>query len=312
MTRIMITGASGFLGRALVHAAKAQGLSVVALSRNTGSNTAPKDSDFHPVQVDLGAPDAPERLKAALVGVEVIIHAAASFSGTTKAHARDTLAATEHLVAGMSQMETLPRLILISSLSVYDVANLTDHATLDETASLVSDSHARDAYAAAKAAQEHRVAGYDGSLHIIRPGAIFGPNRLWSAQLGFVKAGRVFCPGPKTLMPAIHVDRAAQAILRAATHADTNTGEAKVTNLIEPAQPTCKEWLTAIGLKVVPVPSALVHLVGSLTGRRASWRARFRPLVYDTTQAERLLDPATYEPFAQQIARAKQAEQDMQ
>lgn len=305
MTRIMITGSSGFLGQALVQAAQAQGHSIVAISRGTGSKMG---TGIHPVQIDLGASDAAEGLKAALTGVEVVIHAAASFAGTADAHARDTFGATRNLLKAMSQIEPLPRLVLISSLSVFDVANLNDHAALDENAPLVTDASQRDAYAAAKAAQERLIADYEGPHQIIRPGAIFGPNRLWSAQLGFAKAGRVFCPGPDTLMPAIEVSRAARAILRAVTQPiDT-----KVINLIEPTQPTCRDWLAAIGLQAVPVPAGLVHLVGKLIGRSAAWRARFRPLKYDTRQAENLLDPATRPTFATQIAHAKQAEQDMQ
>ncbi|SEW44476.1 Nucleoside-diphosphate-sugar epimerase [Cognatiyoonia koreensis] len=308
MTRIMITGASGFLGQALLQAAKAEGHGIVALTRSTGSSVAQQDSHVQTAKFDLGAPDAVEHLQSALEGIDVVIHAAASFSGTAEAHARDTLKATENLLAAMTNMTSKPRLVLISSLSVYDVARMTDHEVLTEDSPMVTDASQRDVYAAAKAAQERLIAQYDGPYQIIRPGAIFGPHRLWSAQLGFARSGRVFCPGPRTKMPAISVDRAAQAILRAAISAN---GAATV-NLIESNPPTCADWIAALGLKIVPVPAKLVHLLGSITGRGPAWQARFRPLVYDTTHAARLLEQTTQVPFKDQIARAKQAEQDSQ
>ena len=128
-------------------------------------------------------------------------------------------------------------------------------------------------------------------------------NRLWSAQLGFSKFGKVFCPNPDVLIPAIEVDRAAAAIVRAAEGIDEKT-----VNLIEPNPPTRKAWLSALGLGFVPVPWVVVMLVARLTGRRTAWAARFRSLNYETERAAELLNSSSKHSFTDLITNAKRNE----
>lgn len=294
MSRVLITGASGFLGQALVAAAEQAGAQAVALSRRGDG------------AIDLGDSAAVHSLTKRLEGVDCVIHAAASFTGDAAAHARDTIGATDHVVSAMEQAGAQARLVLVSSLSVYDVATMADGATLTESAPLVTDAAQRDSYAAAKAAQERALQHYTGPKQIFRPGAIYGPHRLWSAQLGFAKAGRVITPGGDAHVPAIEVTRAARAIVKAAL-----TGQGgDIINLIDPDPPTQGDWLAALGLPMVRVPRGLVLRAGALLGRGPAWQARFRPLRYDTTGAEALLEPETTHSFAAAVASAKRAEQE--
>lgn len=305
MSGLMITGASGFLGKALVRAARSRGHTVTAAVRGPAPSDWAGDEGIRVVRADLGMADAPDVLGPSLQGITAIIHAAASFAGDAASHDRDTIGATRNLLKALTSVGARPRFVLVSSLSVYDVAGMTNGATLTEDAPLVEQAEQRDTYAAAKVAQERLLAGYDGPRQIVRPGAIFGPDRLWSAQLGFAKAGRVFCPGPADVMPAIEVMRAADALVRAVEGSDSHT-----VNLIEPGCPTRKQWLDAIGMPCIPVPTSLVQWVGRMTGRGPAWRARFRPLTYDTTRASDLLGGPSDLSVAEQIARAKQAEQE--
>lgn len=306
MSRLLITGATGFLGRALVTAARAAGNEVVALSRQVGPADWAQDVGVTPVHQDLGEQDSVDALHAPLLGVSAVIHAAASFAGDAHAHARNTVGATENIVRACQAMDAPPLLVLVSSLSVYDVASMKAGTTLDEAMPLVEQPQQRDAYAAAKSAQEKAVRRYSGAKKIIRPGAIFGPHRLWSDQLGFTRGGRVLCPGTHVLIPAIEVTRAAGALV----HAAANGIGADVVNLIEPDPPTRGAWLSALGSSVVRVPRGVIPLIGSLTGRGAAFSARFRPLLYDTSRAAALLDPISRRPFAEQIAAARQAERE--
>jgi len=305
MSKVLITGATGFLGKELVQAARTVNQEVIALSRGPCPAEWRNDAGIAHVQLDLSQSDTVAALSNLLTGVTSVIHAAASFAGDVAAHARDTIKATENLIDALEKSKEPPRLVLVSSLSVYNVAAMADGAKLDESViQLVERPEQRDAYASAKAAQEQSVGRYSGATHIIRPGAIYGPNRLWSAQLGFAKAGFVFCPGTNVLMPAIEVGRAASAIV----HAATQSQGADVINLIEPDPPTRADWLGALGLKVIPVPQWLVFAVGALTGRGPGWQARFRPLKYDTSRAETILDSATYRSFVEQMTAIKHAE----
>lgn len=302
MKQIAITGAAGFLGQALVRAARAKGYGVLAIIRNAPDPAWADDSAITTVAVDLGDASAAQLLSTHLAKTDGIIHAAASFGGDAATHARDTIGATENLVKAMAQ--TPQRLVLVSSLSVYDVAAMSDNATLNEASPLLQDAAQRDAYAAAKVAQEQIVRDALTDFRIMRPGAIYGPGRLWSAQLGFAKAGIVFCPGGNAKMPAVHVDHVAAGLI-AGLDSDQ---PAQIVNLIDADTPSQMDWLNALGLRTLRVPRGIVLLAGKLLGRGPAWAARFRPLHYDTTQAEQLLGPMPDHAFGAAIRALRLAE----
>ena len=307
MTRVLITGASGFLGRALVARARAEGMDVVALTRGRPSLDWGEDPQITFMRIDLGEASSVEALRPVLGNVEAVIHAAASFSGDAAAQMRDTQQATDLLLQALVACgPTAPRLVLVSSLSVYDVAAMQDDAVLSEASPLVHEAAQRDGYAAAKARQERQVLAANLAEHVIvRPGAIYGPGRLWSAQLGFAKAGRAICPGGEAYQPAISVDHAAAGLLRAARKGVKLDGPV---NLIDPDPPRQIDWLVALNQRVIRVPRRLVLMAGRSLGRGASWQARFRPLHYDMTRAQSLMDHLPYQTFSAGIAAARQAE----
>ena len=114
----------------------------------------------------------------------------------------------------------------------------------------------------------------------------------------------IFCPGGGALMPAISVERSAAALVRAAL----GEGSGASVNLIVPDPPRQGEWLAALGLRKIAVPLGLVYLVGALTGRGPAWQARFRPLRYDTSRAEALLEGVPHPGFAEAVKAAKAEE----
>ncbi|WP_282129608.1 NAD-dependent epimerase/dehydratase family protein [Roseobacter litoralis] len=315
---IVITGAAGFVGRACVAAARAAGHPVRAVVRRDHDLPAEWDEGVEVHQADLAkAPD----LSAVLADACAVIHAAA---GAGDSHAADTQDATAHLIAAMTGQGA--RLVLVSSLSVYGYAAIPDHATLDETTPPDPDMARRDAYARAKYAQEMQgvaAAQHHGlDLWILRPGAIYGPDRLWSARLGYPKGGRMLVPGGDVPVPAIHVESCAAGLVAACTAARparsdlpviAGTGSVSTVNLIDPALPHQRDWLEAIGkTSVTALPLSLLmkmarglDLAGDLWpafGRRlpvglreATLAARFKPLRYSRARAEDWLGhhPAT-------------------
>ena len=94
---IAIPGAGGFLGRACVAEARRRGLPVLALYRNSLPADWAGDVGITPLQLDLTAPDAADRLRAALSADCAIIHAAAHLGDDPASVARDTLSATRTL-----------------------------------------------------------------------------------------------------------------------------------------------------------------------------------------------------------------------
>ena len=312
MSRIVVTGAAGFLGRAIVAAARGAGHEVTAMVRGEGLAEWANDAGITLARADLAAATG---LAEAFQGARAVIHAAAGH-GDDAAHARDTIAATSAVVGAIRPGT---RLVLVSSFSVYAVAAMPDGSTLDETSPVERDAAGRDAYARGKLGQEKlavRAAQTEGcDLWILRVGTLYGPGHTWTARLGWEKGGRVLCPGGDAAVPAIHVDHAAQGLVAAAVAEDRGWpddfpvlkggGRALIVNLVDPEPPTQRAWLREIGRdrSVVPIPRRpLMRMAGALDlaggiapafGRRvpnalgeAVLAARFKPLRYATARAE--------------------------
>ncbi|MEO0830200.1 MAG: NAD(P)-dependent oxidoreductase, partial [Pseudomonadota bacterium] len=183
MARIVITGASGFVGRHAVQAARAAGHSVVALTRQARDDLGA--DTVH--ALDLGTPGAADALVPILDGADAVIHAAAAMAGDDAAHAHGTLAPTRAVLSALKAVSGPVRLVLVSSFSVYGFASLPEGTLLTELTPLEPEPQKRDAYTRAKLAQEElavaaaRKTGRD--LWLIRPGAIYGPGRLDTARL---------------------------------------------------------------------------------------------------------------------------------
>ena len=330
MTPLVVTGAAGFLGQAIVAAARRAGHPVRAVVRRADQALPDWDDGVtcHVADLAKGGTIVP-----ILEGAGAVIHAAAGQN-----HDRDTAQATEHLLAAVSGQ----RLVLVSSFSVYGFAAMPEGAQLDETTPTDPDIARRDGYAQAKVAQERaalRLAQHEGlDLWILRPGAIYGPGRTWTARLGYPAAGRVLCPGGSARVPAIHVDHCAAAIVAAAM-ADHGTwpsdapilsggGHVRIVNLVDPDPPTQADWLTAIGRgAVLRLPlgplmklARLADLAGEVVpalGRRQPTglrepvlAARFKPLRYSHARATDLLGHRPDRSFVEAMASATDTRED--
>lgn len=74
--RILITGASGQLGRAVTTALAAAGHEIVGLGRRPWRST----SLHHYMAIDLGSPDASEQIRSHVARCDAVVHAAASLA----------------------------------------------------------------------------------------------------------------------------------------------------------------------------------------------------------------------------------------
>ena len=136
---ILVTGAAGFLGRHAVAAARARGHRVRALVRGESVPEGwRKDTMISVVLTDLAV--ASPALDAALDGVDAVIHAAASLGGDKAVQNRDTLLATETLLAAMVRTRPAPRLVLVSSISVYSAMFIAEGSRVDENTPLEHSS----------------------------------------------------------------------------------------------------------------------------------------------------------------------------
>lgn len=327
MTRhatLLVTGASGFVGRHVAAAATRRGHRVLALARH-----APPEGG---AALDLAAPDAPAALDALLDGVDAVIHAAAALGGDEAAHRRDTVAATGALVAALLARHArgnAPALVLVSSIAVYDHRSLPEGGLLDEDTALEPRPGDRDAYCRAKLAQEalaREAAAAGLRVWILRPGIVFGPGRLRNAHLG-PSVGPVLLRTGGGALPVCAVGRCAEALVLAAEQSlAPEAGGAVTVNVLDDDLPDRARFVAALRASgwpgfVLPcpwrlllaaaiaartmaraVPGAAARLPGLL--RPAVVHARLKPLRYDGTRLATLLAPGPQPGFETALARA--------
>ncbi len=212
--KILVTGASGFIGRYVVREALARDHEVIALSRRQPDNTAAPSMRW--LQQNLAASEPP-MLEG--MGIDAVLHLAAALDGTAEEQHSATVLATQHLLSAMRQAG-IRRLIGISSIAVLDYPPLPAMSLIDE-ATPRGDSPRMGIYARMKLAQEllfenffNSSPGANGA--ILRPGLVYDARVLFAAHAGVFKGPLRLCVSHGGEVPVIAVTSLARAILDAA------------------------------------------------------------------------------------------------
>lgn len=291
---LAVTGATGYLGRAVVAQARARGHRVRALLRDVRQAPAGWEKD---PGITLRQGPLEGLTPSDLAGVDAVLHLAAAMTGDDAAQAQATLAPMRGLLAAMAQARPVPRLVLAGSMSVYGGMHAGD--TVTEDTPLEPAPQRRDAYTRAKLAQETLARDHaqatGGDVALLRIGAIWGPGRLWNGHLGLAFGPMLIQTGSGGQIPLVQRDRAAAAILRAAEAAP---GGIAIANVLDPDLPDRARYVAALrrgGWPRVVLPVGwpamrALSMLGMLPGapgllRATVQAARIMPLHY-TTRAD--------------------------
>ena len=309
---ILITGAGGFLGRATVAAARAAGHQVVAMTRVPVAWGDPGVTGY---VAHLGEDSLPEVLGE----VDVVIHAAAILSGDDAVQLRDTVAPTRVMLQAMKSLAKPPRLVHVSSLSVLGYTDLPPMSQVDEMTPLETAPDKRDAYTRAKLRQEVDVLAASDrfAVLILRPGTIYGPDRLWNSHVGVGVGPVLIRIGGAGVIPLIHVTDCATALVKAAEQPG-KIGEPQILHLVGDNLPDRPRFLAALRKGgwprlVLPLPWQALDLAGRLLSavpglpgllRPPVLRARMMPLRYSNDRAKAALGWQPGIDFATGMARA--------
>jgi predicted dehydrogenase/nucleoside-diphosphate-sugar epimerase len=241
--KTLVTGASGFLGSALVARLLSNGESIRVLARRplAGLEGNPR---VHVVRGDLGDPEAVER---AVKGVDLVYHAGAGMRGGTEAFESGTVWGTKNIVAACLR-HGVKRLVYVSSLSVLDHAGHKKGVPITESSAREPHPELRGAYSQTKLIAENLVldAIRDRNLPavILRPGQIFGPGAEKTPPSGIIGlAGRWLVMGSGGLpLNLVYVEDVVDALLLAATKPDVS---GRVFQLVDAATLTQREYINA-------------------------------------------------------------------
>lgn len=303
---ILVTGAGGFLGRAVVDEVLARGHRVRAVARR--DLPVWNGDRVENVAADLGH----AQLDPILRDTRVVIHCAARMEGNDAAQMRDTIRPTRRLLEAAAAMDSPPLFVLVSSMSVYGQSHLAPGSLVTEETALEPRPERRDAYARAKLTQEADLAQSGLQSWILRIGAVYGPGRLWNGHLGVAKGPVLFRTARDGEIPLVEVQSAARAIALAAERAPEPPRH--ILNIVDSNLPDRAAYLAAMAggrwpRLIIPVPWTLLDRVGRITGgpgllRPEALRARMMPLRYGNQRAHTVLGWRPLDDHLERIARA--------
>ena len=270
MTRILVTGASGFVGRALVTELAGLGYSVRAAMR--------QPADVFPRNVEVVAVSdltRPVEWRALLKGVETVVHLAGiAHAGpeiAEDAYDRVNRLATAEL-AKAAQATGVRHLVFISSIRAQSGPSANE--VLHET----DAPHPTDAYGRSKRAAEDAVRAAGVPFTILRPVLVYGPGvkgnldrmirlaqKPWPLPLGL-------CHNRRSLVARQNLVSAIHFVLQQ----PSAKGETYI--VADPMPLTLAEIVAALragqGRRsgLLPVPQALIALAANIAGRGDDWQ----------------------------------------
>ena len=215
-TKVLVTGATGFLGKRLAKRLVDEGYPVRALARKLSNVGALKKWGVEVVFGDLCDESS---IVSAVKGVDVVVHAAAGTSGTAKDSDTATVQGTGNILEAC-RTSRIKKLVYISSCNVYEVAGYTKNQVVTEEAQLERYPLRRGHYSAAKLHAEALVTeamNHDGCPTVVlRPGTLYGPGaEVYTRMMGASFARRVFVVfgDGESELPLVHVDNAVDSIV---------------------------------------------------------------------------------------------------
>jgi 2-alkyl-3-oxoalkanoate reductase len=213
---VLVTGGTGYLGMATVRALSAAGYLVRVLARPTSHVGRLRDFG---AEVFFGDVRSVSDLQRAANGVHAIVHLAAGIRGNAK-YVFETSSLGTQNVADTALRCGIDRVVYLSSIGVYDYAQLGPGDVITEDTPLDNNAETLGAYSKGKRAAEdialQQVAQSGPAWTILRPSFLVGNGRDTLAPIGPRIAGFVLSPGSRSRrLLLIHVEDVAAAMVAA-------------------------------------------------------------------------------------------------
>lgn len=270
--KVLVTGAGGFLGSALVERLIAHGYTDIRCNLRCRTNIPKLEAiskRFPEANVEfcVGNLKSREDATRTAAGVQLIFHLAAGLKGDAADLFLDSVVASRNLLEAIADRKPM-RIVLVSSFGVYGVAALDRGATVNEQTALESHPEWRDDYSHSKLRQEQlfweyqRRSGFE--LVVLRPGVIYGPGSgHFSGRVGITMGNWQLYLGGSNLLPLTYVENCAEAVVTAGIRAEA---AGQVYNVHDDDLPTCREYVRAYkkyvrNIRSVPLPYFATRLL---------------------------------------------------
>jgi len=283
MRRVLVTGASGFVGAPLVSALARTGIKVRAATRD------PAATMFSTSVEVLQVPDYrnPIDWGPLLEGVDAVVHLAGiAHTGGNLDEAlydRVVYGATNDLVAA-GNSAGLARLVFVSSVRA-QIGPSADHVLHED-----EDPRPTDAYGRAKLKAEGAVSSFAGAWSILRPVVVYGPG-VKGNFASLIRLAATPWPLPFGALSNTRSVLSLDNLLSAISFALVDGAAVGKTFLVaDPVPVTLAELVAALrtGLgrptRLVPVPRFFVKAALRMAGGDDIWNRLGRTLVVDPSK----------------------------
>jgi nucleoside-diphosphate-sugar epimerase len=244
--RILVTGATGFIGSRLVANLLDRGFRNLRCFARPASAAARVDS-LPAIEVITGNLLSREDCNAATKDVAVIFHLAAGRGEKSFPDAFiNSVVTTRNLLEASMQHNCLRRFVNVSSFAVYTNTNKPRLRMLDESCPVETRPELRgEAYCFAKLKQDEIVTEYGKKFGIpcviVRPGYVYGPgNEAITGRVGISTFGVFLHLGGTNAIPFTHVDNCADAIALVGLQRGT---DGEVFNIVDDDLPSSRQFL---------------------------------------------------------------------
>ena len=284
-TRVLVTGATGFIGPAVVASLLRHGHRNIRALARPSSDLARFDAIVrsHPhgadVEVVRGNLLSRDDCIAATRDAAVTYHLAMKGDKSYPDAYMNTVVTTRNLLDAGLQHGALRRFVNVSSFAVYSNTGKVRWRLLDESSPVERQSQRRgEAYCFAKQKQDEIVAEYGKDYGIpyviVRPGSVFGPGkRAIMGRVGIASFGIYLHLGGSNRIPFTYVDNCADAIALAGLRAGV---DGEVFNVVDDDLPTSRQFLRLYKRNVrhfrsIYVPHAISYALCYLWEKYSSW-----------------------------------------
>ncbi|MFZ3341265.1 MAG: NAD-dependent epimerase/dehydratase family protein [Terriglobales bacterium] len=260
--KILVTGAAGFLGRAVVERLLAHGECELRCFVRPSSDLSGLDElrERYPdawLEYVIGNLASPDDAFRAVEGVETIYHLAAGMRGLPASIFADTVVASKCLCDVVQ--DYVRRIVLVSSLGVYGTSFLDTNRLVEENTALDPHPEMRNVYFHAKIWQERlfRELAERGKvdLVVVRPGVLYGkgtPSQGFPSRVGIGIGNFLVMLGGTHTLPLTHVINCAEAVVLAGR---TPRASGCSYNVVDDDLPTAREYVKGYKQRVKKVPT---------------------------------------------------------
>jgi nucleoside-diphosphate-sugar epimerase len=277
--RIVVTGASGNVGTALLRCLHRDDWTVTGIARRPPDSSCPPYSGASWVACDLGAAEAPSRLATTLAGADAVVHLAWSInpSSTDPRMSRTNLIGTRQLLSAVAEAG-VPHLVCLSSAAAYRPPSRWQEVGEDWPCDGVPGSLYSQHKAHLERLLDQFLVDHPGTaVARMRPCAIVGRDAagefarwLLSPLLPSSVVGRQWLPLP--LWPGLRAQFVHSLDVAEAIRLVLLQRAAGPFNIAAGPPLNARELAATISAPVIPVPRAAV-----LTGAWAGWRIGLQP-----------------------------------